>query len=76
VVNQVRDLAKSLRNDMSRSRTQSTEDQDLQVAEPHFNYQNDAWILPSTESEYRKGQLALERYLARLLDERNQRAQF
>jgi hypothetical protein len=76
VVNQVRDLAKSLRNDMSRSRTQSTEDPDLQVAEPHFNYQNDAWILPSTESEYRKGQLALERYLARLLDERNQSAQF
>lgn len=76
VVNQVRDLAKSLRNDMSRSQTQSTEDQDLQVAEPHFNYQNDAWILPSTESEYGKGQVALESYLARLLDENDQNAQF
>jgi hypothetical protein len=76
VVNQVRDLAKSLRNDMSRSQTQSTEDQDLQVAEPHFNYQNDAWILPSTESEYGKGQAALESYLARLLDENEQNAQF
>src|SRR5690606_3224265 len=69
VVNQVRDLAKSLRNDLSRSQTQSTEDPDLQVAEPHFNYQNDAWILPATESEYGKGREALERYLARLLDE-------
>lgn len=76
VVNQVRDLAKSLRNDMSRSQTQSTEDIDLQVAEPHFNYQNDAWILPSTESEYGKGQLALERFLARLLDENAMNAQF
>jgi len=76
VVNQVRDLAKSLRNDMSRSQTQSTEDPDLQVAEPHFNYQNDAWILPSTESEYGKGQAALESYLARLLDENEQNAQF
>jgi len=76
VVNQVRDLAKSLRNDMSRSQTQSTEDPDLQIAEPHFNYQNDAWILPATESEYRDGQKALARYLARLIDENNVNAQF
>lgn len=76
VVNQVRDLAKSLRNDMSRSQTQSTEDLDLQVAEPHFNYQNDAWILPSTESEYGQGQQALERFLARLLDANDMNAQF
>lgn len=76
VVNQVRDLAKSLRNDMSRSQTQSTEDPDLQTAEPHFNYQNDAWILPATESEYRDGQEALERYLLRLIDENNVNAQF
>jgi hypothetical protein len=76
VVNQVRDLAKSLRNDMSRSRTQSTEDPSLQIAEPHFNYQNDAWILPSTESEFGKGRDQLELYLARLLDANNQSAQF
>ncbi len=76
VVNQVRDLAKSLRNDMSRSRTQSTEDPALQIAEPHFNYQNDAWLLPSTESEYAAGRDALELYLARLLDPNDQAAQF
>ncbi|HEY0963458.1 MAG TPA: DUF2333 family protein [Pseudomonadales bacterium] len=76
VVNQVRDLAKSLRNDMSRSRTQSTEDPALQIAEPHFNYQNDAWILPSTESEFSAGRAQLERYLARLLDPNDQATQF
>lgn len=76
VVNQVRDLAKSLRNDMSRSRTQSTEDPALQVAEPHFNYQNDAWILPSTESEFSAGRVQLERYLSRLLDPSDQNTQF
>ena len=76
VLVQVRDLAKSLRNDMSRSQTQSTEDVDLSKAEPHFNYQNDAWILPSSESEYRAGREALERYLARLLNENDQNAQF
>ncbi|MGV3590699.1 MAG: DUF2333 family protein [Gammaproteobacteria bacterium] len=76
VVSQIRDLAKALRNDMSRSRTQSTEDPALQIAEPHFNYQNDAWILPSTESEYRAGRNQLERYLTRLLDPANQNTQF
>lgn len=76
VVNQIRDLAKALRNDLSRSRTQSTEDPALQIAEPHFNYQNDAWILPSTESEFRAGRDALDLYLTRLLDANNQSAQF
>ena len=76
VLTQVRDLAKSLRNDMSRSQTQSTEDPDLQVAEPHFNYQNDAWILPSSESEYQAGIDALNRYLQRLSGAGVQGAQF
>ncbi|HWK54906.1 MAG TPA: DUF2333 family protein [Hyphomicrobiales bacterium] len=76
VVSQVRDLAKALRNDMTRSQTQSREDPDLSVAEPHFNYQNDAWLLPSTESEYEAGRKALERFLARLMDERDMQAQF
>ena len=76
VLVQVRDLAKTLRNDMSRSQTQSTEDVDLGAAEPHLNYQNDAWILPSSESEYRAGRDTLERYLVRLLDQNDQNAQF
>ncbi|MEZ5444375.1 MAG: DUF2333 family protein [Gammaproteobacteria bacterium] len=76
VLVQVRDLAKALRNDLSRSQSQSTEDKDLQEAEPSFNYQNDAWILPSSESEYRDGRVALQRYLTRLLDDDDQNAQF
>jgi hypothetical protein len=76
VLVQIRDLTKSLRNDMSRSQSQSTEDKDLADAEPHFNYQNDAWILPSSESEYRDGRAALQRYLTRLIDDNDQNAQF
>lgn len=76
VLLQVRDFAKALRNDMSRSQTQSAEDKDLSDAEPHFNYQNDAWILPSSESEYRDGRAALQRYLTRLIDDNDQNAQF
>src|SRR3990172_11822063 len=76
VVTQVRDLARALRNDFSRSQTQSTEDPDLSVADPHFHYDNDSWILPSSESEYRSGIEALHRYLARLSNFKEKDAQF
>ncbi|AHF03332.1 hypothetical protein MARPU_05075 [Marichromatium purpuratum 984] len=73
---EVRDLADSLRNHLSRAQSQSIEDVDLQVAQPQFNYNSNSWILPSSESEYRKGVDALYRYLERLSDERAQDGQF
>jgi hypothetical protein len=73
---ELRDLARSLRNDFGRSQSQSVEDKDLQIAEPQFNYDSDSWILPSTESEYRKGINALDRYLERLADQDAQDGQF
>ena len=73
---ELRDLTRSLRNEFSRSQTQSVEDNDLQIAEPKFNYDSDSWILPSTESEYRAGIEALYRYLNRLSDEKAQDGQF
>jgi len=76
VITQTRDMARALRNDFSRSQTQSTEDLDLSVADPHFHYDNDSWILPATESEYRSGIEALSRYLTRLADANEQDAQF
>ena len=76
VLTQVRDLAKALRNDFSRSQTQSSEDADLAVAEPQFNFDNGSWILPSTEGEYRKGITSLRRYLNRLVDDNHEDAQF
>lgn len=68
VLVQVRDLARALRNDMSRSQTQSTEDSDLAAAEPLFNFDNDSWMLPPSENEYAKGIEALTRYRNRLMD--------
>ncbi|MCG7961328.1 MAG: DUF2333 family protein, partial [Candidatus Thiodiazotropha taylori] len=76
VLTQVRDLARSLRNDMSRSQSQSLENKDLAIAEPQFNYSNDSWIFPSTEGEYRQGIEALERYLKGLSADGNQNTQF
>ena len=73
---QVRDLAKALRNDFSRSQTQSSEDVDLSVAEPQFNFDNASWVLPRTEGEYRKAITALQRYLNRLVDDNHEDAQF
>jgi len=66
VIFQARDLARSLRNDFSRSQTQSAEDPDLAMADPQFSFDYGSWILPSTEGEYRKGIRALEDYLDRL----------
>jgi hypothetical protein len=76
VLTQVRDLARALRNDMSRSQSQSVEDADLAIADPQFNFSNDSWMFPATESEYKKGIQALTRYLNRLSDPTQQNAQF
>ena len=48
VLTQVRDLARVMRNDFSRSQTQSTEDPDLSQADPLFHYANDRWLPPAT----------------------------
>ena len=62
---QVRDLARSLRKDLSRSQSQSTEDADLVVAEPALNYDSGKWF-PSAESSYQKAVTFLKSYQRRL----------
>lgn len=76
VLIQCRDMARSLRNDFSRSQSQSVEDKDLIIAEPQFNFDNESWLFPATESEYRKGLKALRGYLKRLQNPNNPGAQF
>ena len=76
VLVQIRDMARTLRNNLSRSQSQSTEDADLVKAEGQFYFDNDSWMLPETESEYQKGTDALRQYMFRLGDQRQQSAQF
>lgn len=76
VLTQVRDLARAMRNDLSRSQTQSTEDPDLAEADPLLHYDSGRWIPPDTEGRYRKGAAALELYLARLSSPAEPQAQF
>jgi len=76
VLTQVRDLARTMRNDFSRSQTQSTEDVDLSLADPGFHYSNDRWFPPDTEGRYENAIDSLEAYLARLSDPMQPDAQF
>ena len=76
VVTQIRDLARTLRNDISRSQTQSTEDPDLTTADPQFHIDSSSWLIPRTENEYREGLEALERYIERLTAADQPDAQF
>jgi len=73
---QMRDLARVMRNDFSRSQTQSAEDIDLAQADPLFHYSNDRWIPPDTEGRYIKAMEYLEGYLVRLSDPTQPEAQF
>jgi hypothetical protein len=76
VLVQIRDMTRTLRNNMSRSQSQSTEDAGLVTAENQFYFDNDSWLVPRTEAEYQKGIVALEDYLQRLGDSNQQSAQF
>jgi len=76
VLVQVRDLSRSMRNDFSRSQSQSAEDVDLIIAEPKFNFDNTSWFLPASENVYQEGIDALYGYLARLQNPQNPDAQF
>jgi hypothetical protein len=76
VLVQVRDLARVLRKDISRSQSQSEEDEDLVIAEPQFNFDNASWWLPASETEYRTGLKALRQYIKRLQGEQKPPAQF
>ncbi|MBN8726690.1 MAG: DUF2333 family protein [Xanthomonadales bacterium] len=66
VLTATRDLARALRNEFSRSQTQSVEDRDLQEADPLFSSPSDRWMLPSSESQYRKGIGYVDAYFRRL----------
>ena len=76
VIVQIRDMTRTLRNNMSRSQSQSTEDPALTTAENQFYFDTNSWAFPQTESEYRQGNKALADYLQRLGDNDQQTAQF
>lgn len=73
---QVRDLARVIQESFSRSQSQSSEDTALKDAQAQFNFDNQSWIMPSSEDEYERGIEYLLDYLTRLQDHSQQNAQF
>ena len=66
VLVQARDLSRAMRKTFSRSQSQSTEQSDLTQAEPRLHFDNNSWLLPSTESEYRDALASLQIYHQKL----------
>jgi hypothetical protein len=76
VLTQCRDLARVLRNYHSRSQSQSIEDEDLAIAEPYLNTDNESWLFPAAEARYRDAIEALQSYERRLTNADPGDAQF
>lgn len=76
VLVQARDMARAMRKDFSRSQSQSTEDPDLAEAEPMLHFNNNSWLFPSTEGQYKKALKKLTSYYQRLQDDQQPGAQF
>ena len=73
---QARDLSRALREVLSRSQSQSREDEDLSLAEPRLNFQADSWLLPASEAKYREALRYTQAYLRRLVRAEQADAQF
>ena len=76
VLVQSRDLVRIFRKDLSRSQSQSLEDQDLTKADPQLHFDSNSWAIPATEAEYQRGIDAMYGYLRRLSDTTKPDAQF
>ncbi|WP_305843858.1 DUF2333 family protein [Photobacterium leiognathi] len=66
VLNQVRDMALTLKDNLSRPQNESHVDADLQQAQPALNINSHSWNFPSAESEYQNAIESLTRYRDRL----------
>ena len=76
VLVQARDLAVALRNDLSRSQTQSTEDVDLVAADNHLRIDSTSWMFPTAETEYQDAADRLVDYMRHLSAEDRSETQF
>jgi hypothetical protein len=65
-LHQIRDLGRVMRDDYTRSQSQSKEDPDVAEGSPKFFYDNNSWVFPTTESEYREGIRLFRSYRDRL----------
>ncbi|MGB1262089.1 MAG: DUF2333 family protein [Cognaticolwellia sp.] len=76
VLEMIRDMSLVMRQEFSRSQSQSAENKNLKVAQPQFNIDHTSWAIPSAEGEYQKAIDELYAYRTALTQVNNQSAQF
>lgn len=76
VLEMVRDLALSMRTDISRSQSQSVENSFLKLAQPKLNIDHRNWAVPAAEDEYAEALRLLRSYRQALNDPNNREHQF
>ncbi|WP_306522223.1 DUF2333 family protein [Rheinheimera sp.] len=72
----IRDLALSMRTDISRSQSQSVENSFLKLAQPKLNIDHRSWAVPAAEDEYAEALRLLRSYRQALNDPNNREHQF
>lgn len=68
VVLELRDTVIEFRNNFSRSRAQTEELPYLNRAMGDYNFDENSWLIPATETRYRSGKRHLETYLQEMVD--------
>ena len=76
VLNQVKVLSRVIRNDYSRSQSQSREDEQVVFATEKFFSESNSWFFPPTEKRFREGIEAMTLYRDRLTGSAEPAAQF
>ena len=76
VLTQVKDLSRVIRNDYSRSQSQSQEDTDVVIATDKFFSESDSWLFPPTEKRFREAIAAMANFRDRLTGNAEPQAQF
>jgi hypothetical protein len=68
VLTHIRDFALVMRDDLSRSQSQSSENKNLVKAQIRFNTDSEKWMLPRAEGEYNAGRKKVDAYLKELTE--------
>ena len=76
VIQMTRDILLSLRNDFSRSQSQSVENPNLTAAQPAMNIDHQSWFAPTAENEYATVVNQISQYRLALADPNDHSAQF
>lgn len=76
VLKQLREVSYAMRNEFSRSQSQSAQVRELEVAENNLRHSSTQWMLPRTEGKYAEAQALFQTYGQEIADDDTSNAQF